>query len=382
MKILFIEPCYKNFGGYFRAINIAKSLSFKKIKIDLLLPSNKKLFLFIKKEKINKNLTIYELPRFYLNFSIQGRILRGLICLIFGFFGKYDLIHAFMPIEFESNIPAFFLKLLGKKVVMDWDDMFENGQFKDNFILHSYIIFCEKFFPRYIKNYTVTTDTLKKISQKRGATNVLTIINGVDYHQVKIIDKKTAQTALKLNPKYKYILTFGNTLSPQRAQPLFSFIQKLIDINPNIYIITNFDPNHFIIEYKLKHIINKKTLKHIINVGYISDLSTYFSAVDATMLLIPPGLLEKTSFPIRIGTYLSAESVIITNDTGTQVNKILKQYNCAIIDKDLDKLALLSSQILKDPLKQKKLKQNTLIAKKELSWENITKNLIIYYQNL
>jgi len=382
MKILFIEPCYKNFGGYFRAINIAKSMSLKNIKIDLLIPSNKRLFLSIKKEKINKNLTLYELPRFYINFFFQGRLLRGFIGLFFSLLGKYDLIHAFMPIEFESNIPAFFLKLLGKKVIMDWDDMFENGQFKNNFLIHSYIKFCEKFFPKYIKNYTVTTDTLEKITKKRGATNVLTIINGVDYHQVKIIDKKSAQTILKLNPKYKYILTFGNTLSPQRAKPLFSFIQKLIDINHNIYIITNFDPNHLINEYDLNHIINKEAISHIINVGYITDLSTYLSAVDATMLLIPPGLLEKTSFPIRIGTYLSAESIIITNDTGTYVNRILKQYKCAIIDKDLDKLAHLTSNILNNPNKHIKLKLNTKIAKKELSWKNITMSLIHYYQNL
>jgi len=382
MKILFIEPCYKNFGGYFRAINIAKSLSVNNIKIDLLIPSNQKFLLKIKKEIINKNLTVYELPRLYLNFFIQGRILRGFIGLFFGLFKKYDLIHTFMPIEFESNIPAIFLKLLGKKVIMDWDDMFENGQFKNNPILHSYIKFCEKFFPKFINNYTVTTDTLKKISKKRGATNVFTIINGVDYNQVKLIDKKQAQKTLKLNSNNKYILTFGNTLSAQRAKPLFSFIQKLIHISPNIYITTNFDPYHFIKEYKLQNLIHKETLKHIINVGYISDLSTYFSAVDATMLLVPTGLLEKTSFPIRIGTYLSAESIIITNDIDSQVNKILKKYDCAIIDKDLDKLALKSSEILNNPHKQKKLKLNTKIAKKELSWEYITRDLIKYYQNI
>lgn len=382
MKILFIEPCFKNFGGYFRAINIAKSLSQKNLKIDLLLPSDKKFFLLIKKEKINKNLTLYKLPRFYITFAFQGRIFRGFIGLIFGFFGNYDLIHAFMPIEFESNIPAFFLKLFGKKVVMDWDDMFENGQFKNNFLIHSYIKFCEKFFPKFIENYTVTTDTLKKISVNRGASNVLTIINGVDYHQVKIINKKIAQSKINLNPKHKYILTFGNTLSLQRAKPLFTFIQKLIDINPHIYIITNFDPNHFINEYNLKKIISKQAIGHIINVGYITDLSTYLSAVDATMLLIPPGLLEKTSFPIRIGTYLSAESIIITNETGTHVNKILKQYKCAIIDKDFDKLALLTSNVLKHPSIQEKLKQNTKIAKKKLAWPNITKSLLHYYQNL
>lgn len=78
MKILLIEPCYKNFGGYFRATNIASSLAKHDFQVDVLIPSDKKFFFSIKKNSINPNFSLYLLPRFYINFYIQGRLLRGI----------------------------------------------------------------------------------------------------------------------------------------------------------------------------------------------------------------------------------------------------------------------------------------------------------------
>lgn len=287
-----------------------------------------------------------------------------------------------MPIEFESNIPAFFLKLFGKKVVMDWDDMFEDGLFKSNYLIHSYIKFCENFFPFFIKNLTVTTDNLKTISLNRGATNVLTLINGVNTNQFIPINKERAREKLNLNKKFRYILLIGNSLSPIRAKPILTFINKLIKINSKIYIITNFNLNNIAKQYHLSHLINSKISKQIINPGYIYDLSTYLSAVDASMFLTPNNLAEKTSFPIRIGTYLCGLSIIIINDTGTQVNRLLKKYNCAITDKNISNLAQKTSDTLFDHKKILFLRKNVKIAKHQLSWPKIIHKLIKYYQKL
>src|SRR5258708_985670 len=127
MKVLFIEPCHVNFGGYFRAYNICFHLSKNNVHVDLLCASEKKFQFGIRKTKINQHFTRYELPRFYFHFFLNGRILRGIIALFFGLSKNYDIIHAAVPIQLESNIPAFFLKLFGKKVVMDWDDHWESS---------------------------------------------------------------------------------------------------------------------------------------------------------------------------------------------------------------------------------------------------------------
>ena len=120
MKVLFIEPCHVNFGGYYRARNICTYLSQNKVHVDLLIASGKNYSFKITKKQINPYFTQYELPRYYFHFFINGRILRGFIALAFGLFRTYDIIHACVPVQLESNIPAFFLKLFGKKVIMGW----------------------------------------------------------------------------------------------------------------------------------------------------------------------------------------------------------------------------------------------------------------------
>ena len=61
MKVLVIEPCYVNFGGYFRAYNLSLALSKRGIEVDLLVSSNKKFKLGIKKTEVNDNFRQYEL---------------------------------------------------------------------------------------------------------------------------------------------------------------------------------------------------------------------------------------------------------------------------------------------------------------------------------
>jgi len=163
MKILLIEPCYVNSGGYFRAKNIGESLAKKGIKVDMLVSSPKNFELRIRKKRISDNFFQYELPRINLNprINFTGRIFRGIIGLVFGLFKRYDIYHVFVPSQFEANIPGFFLKLIGKKVVMDWDDYFSGSPLfiKESFT-KKYVNFCENRAPKFFKNMTVISGFL------------------------------------------------------------------------------------------------------------------------------------------------------------------------------------------------------------------------------
>lgn len=384
MKILFIEPCYFNFGGYFRAIGICTALSKKGFKIDLLLPSNKKFFLKVKKTIINKNLAMYELPRFYINFFVQGRILRGIIATFFGIFKKYDIIHAAMPVEFESNIPALILKIFGKKIVMDWDDRFENGVFSKNRILHMYMRLCEHGMPKVIKNYCVANTILGNLAREYGANNILSVINGVNTDQVKVLDKTESRKKLKLDCKTKYLLTFGNTFSEERIFLLFRTLNYIFDLDENIKIVCTLDPKKIMENKKIKKFFNQKYLNRFINVNYIqpNDLGLYLSACDASVFIAGDDPKEKVCFPIRIGTYLCGESIIVMNDVGSEVNKILDKYKSVVVDKDLKKLAIKTVKMLYSPTIQSDLRRRVKLAKKELSYDNLVTDLIDYYKKI
>jgi len=371
MKVLFIEPCFKNFGGYFRSINICKSLSKNNIKVTLLLSSDKKFQLSIKKTIINKNLIQYELPRLWVNFYINGRILRGIIATFFGLFQSYDVIHAAVPTQLESNIPAILLKLFGKKIVIDWDDLWDSNSITDKY-LKKYIRFCEKQFPKYIKNYVVTSDYLGKLAKQRGAKKIIKIINGVDINQFKLFPKKN-----NLN-----FLTFGNTYSSDRGKLLIKLFEKILKLEPKATLTWNLNLKELNQQQSLE--ISKHALDQIICVGNIQqkDLGKYISSSQAILFMMGNLDSERACFPIRIGSYLNGEAIIVLNDTNTEVVNTLKPFDCAIIDKNLDILAKKTVKLLNNPKLRQKFKLKIKYAKKQLSWDNLISPLISFYKTL
>jgi glycosyltransferase involved in cell wall biosynthesis len=385
MKVLFIEPCHVNFGGYFRARNICTYLSKNKIQVDLLVASGKKFSLTIIKTQINPYFTQYELPRYYFHFFLNGRILRGIIALAFGLFRKYDIIHACVPVQLESNIPAFFLKLLGKKVVMDWDDYWEGSSIYGEYpIMKKYVAWCEQKAPAYFGNMVVVSEFLKTLSRKRGAKKILKLINGINTTQFEPHSREEGRRELKLNPKGKYLLTFGHTYINDRAYLLFKTFEHIYNIDPSIILLFNEDPKRIIKEQGLENKISEKILKNIKTVGYIPQdkLGYYLGAADITIFLMGDADNERACFPIRIGSYLNGEAIIAINDIDAEATNVLKEYKCAIVEKDIHKLSKKIVQTIDSPPLQRKYTKNILRAKHELSWDILITDLIKFYRRI
>lgn len=380
MKILFIEPCFINFGGYYRALNICKGLARNGLKVDLLVTSNQKFFLKIKKTTPEPNLTIYEMPRFTVNFYINGRIIRGIISLFIALFGKYDIIHAAMPMQFESNIPAILLKPFGKKIVMDWDEIFEDT-FPPIFPIKQYIQFCEHILPRFFPNYCVTSDVLKKIVKKRGAQNVVKIINGVDFSEFNPKNKITHRQKLGLETKTKYLFAYGNTFAANRPYRFLKTFEYIVKLDPSIKLLCNFNPDEIYQRDHLQGRIDPKIFANIINLGYISN-KEYLYTADAALFLSGDGIREQANYPIRIGSYIGSNLVIAINDGHSEASDSLKRFNCAIMSQNLKKLASSTVEFLNNPQVQKKYHRRLTQAKKYFSVEYLTLDLIKFYQSL
>jgi glycosyltransferase involved in cell wall biosynthesis len=385
LKVLVIEPCYVNYGGYFRSYNLSLALSKKGIKVDLLVSSRNNFQLLIKKTRFNENFCQYELPRIKLHPFINGRILRGMIALIVGILGRYDIIHACVPTQLEANIPAFFLKLFGKKVIMDWDDYWLGSPlFKNDSLIKKYINFCEKRAPKYFKNMVVASDFLKDKAEERGAASIIKIINGVNTSQFAVYGKKESREKLELDKNGKYLLTFGNSYANGRALLLFKTFEYIHKLDSSIKLLFNFDPYQIVKEQNLENKVDQACLKNIINVGYINqeDLGYYLGAADATIFLQGETEDEIACFSIRIGSYLNGESVIIINDVNSEVGNTLKKQNCVIMEKDIRELAKKTVEFLNNPGLQQELKKNVIKAKNNLSWDNLVVELIDFYNQI
>lgn len=387
MKILIIEPCFVGFGGYHRAYGIAMTLSKRGIKVDLLVSSNKNFALKIKKTEINENLRQYELPRINLNpyINMTGRILRGIIGLFFSFRKRYDIYHAFAPVQFESNIPAFFLKIVGRKVVIDWDDYWMGSPiFEEHTLTKKYVRFCEVKAPKFFENVVVVSDFLEEKAKKWGAKRILKLINGVNTSQFLVRSRNEGLEKLGLDKNKKYLLAFGNTFDTSRAYLLFKTFEEINDIDPNTYLLFNLDSKKIFKDLNLEKKINPNCLEKVIDVGYIQqeDLGYYLGVCEAVVFLQGETENEKACFPIRIGSYLNGETVIMMNDMNTEASNTLRKYDCSIIEKDISELARKTVDFLNNPELQKKLRNNVLGAKKNLSWENQIEDLICFYQKV
>jgi glycosyltransferase involved in cell wall biosynthesis len=387
MKVLVIEPCHVGFGGYFRAYNLSLALSKKGIKVDLLVSSNKNFELRIKLTKINENFRQYELPRINLNprINFTGRVLRGFIGLVFAFKKKYDIYHVFVPTQFEANIPGYLLKICKKKVIMDWDDYYCGSQlFDDLKYTRKYLEFCETRAPKFFENFTVVSGFLGDMAKERGAIRILKIINGVNREQFVAHSREESRKKLELDSGGKYLLAFGNNYAGDRGLLLLQTFEKIYELDPGVKLMFNFDPKKIVEDNGLEGKVGEECFQNIINVGYINqeDLGYYLGACDAAIHLQGETLDQRAGYPVRVGSYLNGGAAVILNDTDTEVGNTLKKHGCAIMEKDISDLARKTVEFLNDPVLQRKIKNNVIQAKKDISWDSLAVDLIDFYDEI
>ena len=385
MKVLVIEPCFVNFGGHNRSRPMCMALSRKNVQVDLLVSSKSNFNLSIRRKKINEKFSQYELPRINFIPYFNGRISRGMIALWFGIFGKYDVVFARVPAQLESNIPAYLLKLLGKKVVIDWDDYWIGSPiFNGHYFIKKYIKFCEKKSPKFFGNMVVISDFLENKARQWGAKNILKLINGVVAGEFEPRDAAESFEKLQLDKNKKYLLSIGNTYSRDRTCLLFEAFDEMRRLDGEIKLICNFDLAQKIKEQNLERKISQDCLENTIGLGYLShkNLEYCLSISSAAIFLQGKTEDELACYPVRIGSYLDRGLVIVMNDVGSEAGNTMKKYGCAIIDKDISVLAKKTVDFLNDRELREEMKQKALFAKKDLAWDNIIPKLIDFFESI
>jgi len=383
MKILLIQPCFVDFGGYFRSMGMARALAKRGDLVDLLI-SSKENSLTIKKAREIKNLTVYQLPRINFHQFVNGKIFRGLLACFFILFKNYDLIHVFESNQFESILPLVLCKMTGKKVVLDIDEEWlDSFLCKMNKLMAIYIRFCDTFLATKFDYLTVTSEHLVKKFRRLEVKHVFKIINGVDLDQFVPMNKNKARKYLSISPQEKIILAMGNTYEGERAFLLFKTFEEILKKDKTVKLYFNLDPQIFWQKEKIKKNINKDIFSHIVHTGFI-NLKTkkglaYLGAADLTLFLMGNTPSEKACFPVRIGTYLNGGKVIALNKTNTEAFQTLAKYHCLVSGEGPSEMAQEIVKFFKNEQKRRQLKKKVLRAKKELSWDNLIDGLLEFY---
>lgn len=387
-KLLFLEPCYVDFGGYIRAIGLARALAKRGYKIDLLVSKRTKFSLTIRKTIIDKNIMQYELPRIEVNSFVSGRLLRAIIGCWFVLWRRYDIIHAFALVQFESNIPFLLATFLRKRVVADWDDYWTDAHILvpiyNNPPIRAYLKFCEYHLQKLAKHATATSEFLLKEYEKIGVSHRLKVINGVYEQQFIPMSRMEARKELGIPSEQKMLLTFGNTFFRERTAYLFRAFEMIFHNDPSVILYFNNDPRKIIREQAPDEEFDPAMFENIKNVGYLSQsqLSQYLGAADAILFTMGDSTLEKACFPTRLGTFILGGVPILTNNTDTEACRILKEHQCAVIGEDIGDLARKAVQLLNDPEMQKDIRENVRRAKDRLTWDAYAYSLSHFYQEI
>ncbi len=230
----------------------------------------------------------------------------------------------------------------------------------------------------------VISDFLENKARRWGAKKVLKMINGVLRDEFEIKDVAASYEKLKLDKNKKYLLAIGGTHSRDRTRLLFDLLERLLQLDPAVRLICNFDPPKQIEEQGLAGKVSDNCLKNTIGLGYIShsDLEYCLSICQAAVFLQGETEDELACYPVRIGSYLSREKAIIMNDVGSEAGNTMKKYGCAIISKDLSVLAKKAVAFLNHKQWQKEVEKKTKAAKNDLSWDKQSEKLIEFFKEV
>jgi len=388
MRILLLEICFENFGGYFRAYNIALELSKKGHFVKLVVP--RKNGLIINKKRINDHFLIIETTRCRIHTFFEFRFIRVLYNTCCVLFEKYDFIYGFVPVQPDTYIPLLIGKLLRKKVILDWDDFWQDPSIANAFLsglpaklLQKYLQFLETLIPGIIQNVTVASEFLKLQCEKTQVRNILQIENGVSTDGIGTFQKYASRVKLGIPENEKIIISIANTYPPCRVVTMIEALKYARAEDPHIRLYLNVDlrkyyfPDHYEIPDEL--------FKNIICTGYLQKDALYEHIVSADAALFSSDTkdAEKACFPIRLTNYLYCGKPILTNAVG-EARNLIARFGCgaAVDNLDYKGLGALMVKACNDPEWLREKENAAAHAASCLSWSVIVQRLEQFMMSL
>jgi hypothetical protein len=390
-RVLLVEPCYENYGGYFRAFGMARGLAHAGYQVTLLISNRRRFALRLERTAPAPGITLVKLPRTQFNPWLTGRVLRAFVALAYCLFGRYDLIHVFTIVQVESLLPFLFLRLLlpWKRVVVDWDDYwsyvhlcgsanYERFPFS---LAPRYFRACEYGVQRIARHATCTSRLLDDELRRIGVPHRLKIVNGVDTTQFMPSDRASARAQLGLDERDRVLLTVGHTYYRDRAIFLVKLFEAIWRLEPSARLFCTAGVVENWRQYRTTETVAPEALERIRRVGllYGDALATYLAACDAVLFTMGEIPTEQACFPTRIGTYLLGERVLVMNETDTEACHTVKELQCALVDRSLERLAERTVALLRDPAARGQMEQRIRAAKQRLLWETLGADLARFY---
>ena len=388
-SILFSHYGIYNRGGFGRSFPLAKGLIKLGHKVTFLTVQDKT-FKFPYKIITKENLKIVAFPEVFPKVLVEKGF--GFLSIILKFIyivaKKYDILHSDSGHRPNSGIPIKLYKLFHKKAIYisEWWDYFgKGGQFDDRPFLSKYSL--------------GVFDLVAEIKNKKRADGVVAlssytkrraIKNGIKKGRIKVIHGGADVNKIsyfKDNTHLKKKYGFN------KDSLIFGFIgmvgTEYLDIIPFLEAMTLIKSNHQIEWFTTGGILNDSIKKEysigneLKEFGWLSyeTYSEVISCADVFLLLQRENAKNEARWPNKLGDYLAAGRVILTNPFG-EIAYLCNNYPDSFIKTKWDtnhvKNDLINLYENKDSLLELGY-HNRLVAKNEYSWDLKAKELNEFY---
>ncbi|MCB0351836.1 MAG: glycosyltransferase, partial [Bdellovibrionales bacterium] len=279
----------------------------------------------------------------------------------------------------------------GKKIAMDWDDLWGDGYglYLGSFI-NKILKAQETWLPKIIHPEFMTTASheLYNRSLKIGLPmeRVHILINGCDPKKISAHSRSDARHNLSFDSESTYVISIGNTYSEKSFNQMLQAFRLALSKNSKIKLLLLGDFSKFGTLGKI--IENIKTensdlfAKSIITPGLVSlkTMNMYLDASDFAILPMEDTPIDHARFPIRFGDYLSASKLIISNAVG-EIARILNEEKIGLVSSPEDAQAF-AQNILK-AAEHMKTDNNFLFKMQQIqtkySWKTLSIKLDTLY---
>ncbi|MFA6537247.1 MAG: glycosyltransferase [Patescibacteria group bacterium] len=388
MKIVILNHNPKERGTYFRCLGFARELVKLNHSVTFFCLSSKKNKLAIKYQELG--IDFVELP-FYFNGGILGlweHFYRGFYIFFYLLLKKIDIVHSFnvaSPTVGLATVLIFLTKKIKKiKLVVDWDDWWGKGGLttlnNQGKLQEAVADFLETKIPRLADQVTLHNELIKTRSINCGVApeKITKIYNGCDWDSYKNFyengyTQEKARQELVL-PMDKKILFFGGAIVT--SVPFLLSVLKQIQDNNVIMVIIG--PRNDGFEKMAEEFGLKERVIFKNPVAY--DLFKKHTLA-ADVLLFPRSnnsLLDKCTFPGRIGDYFLASRPTVSSDVG-ELSIVFREEDVGFLAKadDADDFASKVKEALQNNGRSFSLSKNALeLGQGKYSWKNLTAVLI------
>lgn len=389
LKVVIINHNPKERGTYHRCYGFAKELVKKghQVYFFCLTP--------LPGEGLNKyqecGIDFIELPWFSTGgfFSAAEHFFRGLYIFCFAALKRrVNIVHSFntaSPMVGFSTFLIFLIKRFkGIKLIVDWDDWWGKGglttlnhQGKLQEVVADLL---ETKIPLLADHVTLHNDLIKERALGCGVKpeKITKIYNGADVDAYKEFyqngyTKELARQELNL-PDNKIILFFGGAVVTS-VPFLLRVVSKIKDHRILLIVVGPIDKSFLRLAEKLK--IREKTMfKGLVN---YDTFKKYLFASD--ILLLPrsnSSLLDRCTFPGRIGDYMLAGRPIVASDVG-ELSHLFREDQIGLLAKpnEVDDFKKQITTLIKDEKLQIELRKKAMeVGKNKYNWGNLTIKLL------